>query len=807
MSNWKLVRPLRTTNLCENPRFDDQSTTGWATSGTNTFYFFAPNGTWGDWAVQIFQNNNATLASYSITLLTAGTYIVSGWIKVADDWDGGDIYFSRTTFAGSTETISRKWTAGTDPTGEWLWIYSTFTIDNSDKVGSFTLVCDSPGDTGKSLLFDGVQIENSDGPTTYCDGDQPGCRWMGEPGFSTSQRLPGHRGGGLIVDLKDDLGLNVELIQGGQMPNIRNTSLPRALTDGSEHQRSFADKTELLFRGVIIGDTLADYHAKRSQLVSDFGPDQLHDEPVRIEYWNGLRRRRIEAYYHSGLSGNKRHGFDEKITIKMEAPDPYWHSVHWSRSSLDSISAPLISYIAMRDEPNAYATNLWSGIDNQTGGTVSSVNAVLDDGQYVYIGGNFTNWDGDASADYAARWERKTDTWGAMSTGPGVTIKAMAFDTNGDVVVVTNSTVKRWNGTTWSDVGTYTGGSITTFSDIAVDRGGNIWVCGDFTNLGGVSTADYIAYFDGTNWNGAGTGANAWTTSLGIDVVNDLVYAGGTFTSMGGVGSTNKLAVWNWNLATPAWESVGGGITTGTNINAFLVNDDGTVYIAGPSTNWGGVACNYITLWNGNSFEPLGDGVDASANYLVKWRGHLVVGGIFSEAGGIDLAGRAALWNGSSWCHIDIEPPASGVVTAMQVGYNGELIICYDDSGTTYAGDTGLFTNNGNVRAYPIVTIQWHTSGTGIRFAFMSNELTKKMVWMDYDLKLGEVLTIDFRPGHRAMYSSVYGRLWSIFPNSDFVDFYIEPGEEQLIAAYAIRESTEQLRSYAIWQNRYFGID
>jgi len=57
--------------------------------------------------------------------------------------------------------------------------------------------------------------------------------------------------------------------------------------------------------------------------------------------------------------------------------------------------------------------------------------------------------------------------------------------------------------------------------------------------------------------------------------------------------------------------------------------------IAGGYFGWSGnVACNYIAAWNGDTWHPLGPGMNDHVWSLAVYGGDLVAGGYFTEAGG-----------------------------------------------------------------------------------------------------------------------------------------------------------------------------
>src|SRR5262249_36630818 len=143
------------------------------------------------------------------------------------------------------------------------------------------------------------------------------------------------------------------------------------------------------------------------------------------------------------------------------------------------------------------------------------------------------------------------------------------------------------------------------------------------------------------------------------DGAGAALYAGGTFTSAGGV-PANRIAKWDGT----SWSAVGSGVVGAIfslqpSVNALATFDDGSgpaLYAGGTFTSAGGVTADCIARWNGTSWSALGSGLSggtqpAARSLAVFDDGSgaaLFVGGGFQLAGGAPAAGIAK-WNGTSW--------------------------------------------------------------------------------------------------------------------------------------------------------------
>jgi hypothetical protein len=195
---------------------------------------------------------------------------------------------------------------------------------------------------------------------------------------------------------------------------------------------------------------------------------------------------------------------------------------------------------------------------------------------------------------------------------------------NGDLVAggyftiaggVSASHIARWNGTSWSALGSgmLSGpfGPSPSVHALAVLPNGDLVAGGEFTMAGGVS-ANYIASWNGTNWSALGSGMSGNVRALAVLPDGDLV-AGGWNT-----------ALWNGTY----WSAVvSGGL--GTDVRALTTLPNGDLVVAG------GVSANYIQRWNGTSWSALGSGMNDWVNTLTTLpNGDLLAGGNFTLVDG-----------------------------------------------------------------------------------------------------------------------------------------------------------------------------
>jgi len=121
--------------------------------------------------------------------------------------------------------------------------------------------------------------------------------------------------------------------------------------------------------------------------------------------------------------------------------------------------------------------------------------------------------------------------------------------------------IAKWNGSTWSALGSNGPGSGAINSDVVAlaVSGGNLYVGGGFTHAAGILAADCVAEWNGTAWsalgsNGAGDGAIGHFYSVSaLAVSGSNLYVGGQFINAAGISTADNIAEWNGT----AWSALG----------------------------------------------------------------------------------------------------------------------------------------------------------------------------------------------------------------------------------------------------------
>jgi N-acetylneuraminic acid mutarotase len=268
---------------------------------------------------------------------------------------------------------------------------------------------------------------------------------------------------------------------------------------------------------------------------------------------------------------------------------------------------------------------------------------------------------------------------------------------------------------TWSSLGTGSSNGVNDVVSALAVVGNEVFVGGEFTSAGGVSANRVARFNTQTNtWSSLGTdssnGVNGLVTALAV--VGNEVFVGGNFTSAGGV-SANRVA--RFNTQTNTWSTLGTGSSNGVsgNVNALAVVGN-EVVVGGFFTLAGGVIANRVARFNTqtNTWSSLGtgssNGVSGFVNALAVVGNEVVVGGVFTLAGGV-IANRVARFNTqtNTWSTLGTDS-SNGVddwVYALAVVGN-EVVV---GGNFTLAG--GVIANR--VARFNTQTNTWSSLGTG----------------------------------------------------------------------------------------------
>lgn len=256
---------------------------------------------------------------------------------------------------------------------------------------------------------------------------------------------------------------------------------------------------------------------------------------------------------------------------------------------------------------------------------------------------------------------------------------------------LTASNLAAFDGEHWSRINSGIVGSVSDLAQFNNDlfAGGSIRLLGDLP-VGGV------ARFDGAEWHDASAGLESG--------FNKFVELAGVLHAIVGpaAGSTSQLIRWNGT----SWESLPYDFN---GLVHDLVEYNGEWIATGTFTNIDGVPCRRISRFDGVAWQPLGSGLgqnDSSSdhgNALAVYEGRLIVGGVFTRAGGITVS-NLAVWDGGAWSALGpaLSHTSTGVRTLLARG------------SSLYVG--GSFANAGGIPINNLARwdgVRWNSVGGG----------------------------------------------------------------------------------------------
>ena len=796
MSNWAIVVPVETTNLLSDPSFE--------VADPDTVWTFA-----GDGGEDFTKSTAYQFAGAGSALpnLGGGTYAaIYQAITVAEVPHTLSCYVWKATPLTSEDVTaywrgaSAAWDSITSVGGNWYRCVKTATPAAGAR--DMGVYCKTA-----SIQVDAVQLEALAYATTYCDGDQEGCRWTGTPHQSTSVRDGQSRAGGRVLDF-DAYETYVSGWTGAGMPPVRVNTIGRGMLPGEQYVDSHAESRRLVLNIWAKGTSVANLHAVRQDLVDAIKPDLVQpSQEFWVRYTGAAVHRQIRCAYEAGLEGGEWAGFTEKLALVLRACDPMWTAVAESAAALDTADVQSCGILIARrygawelfGPPDAAGTYTW----------LESIVRGLDG--IVYMGGDFLNFHNIAAADYVAKWSPVTRVWTALGSGGNGRVLALAVDSVGDIWaggaftamggVAATSGLAKWDVSAgaWAEIGhcDYGGSAVGQVNTILLTRDGRVYIGGLFDHVNDVAAAN-IAYYDGT-WHAIGAGADDEVRALALHP-NDVIFVGGEFANAGGA-----AAAYIAKLDGSTWGTLGAGLSD--DCFALAMAPDGTLYAGGPFHTAGGVTVNHVAAWNGTGWSDLDGGTGDIVQCLAYNPGEhvLYAGGAFTTAGDDDLPDGIAKWNGTSWAHYDLDLVGFTSVRALYVDVDGCTYVGTDGTSINVSGDTTV-TNGGTATAWPVLEFS-RSGGTSAVMMGLRNETTGREIVMDYALVDGETLTLDLRPEYKTVTSNIYGsRLDAVLPGGDFANWGLAPGAN-LITCLIMEAGSPTLTATCRWHDTFWSSD
>jgi hypothetical protein len=815
MLRFSALVPDATVNYVKNPamRYD---TTGWTSAGSTISRVL----------------DFARFGIASLKVVTAGTALRQG------------AFYRVLALAGVSEPITvSAYVRGTgkvrirlinNPTGmEWASASIQLETDRwyrlsvsgfstgSDDLRLYVETDDSVA-TARTFYVDGAQMERKSYPTTYCDGEQPGCRWNGTYHSSTSQRPSNTRAGGRWVQLagkeREAQDLYMTVAGGLGAAPLHNNIQSFALSPGAFHQGvkvqprpitlTFHAKHKVDSGSTGAGDrdepvSLAYLHQLRQLLIDIVKPDRTGgSEEIWFEYDDGNTPLYFQARYEAGLEGewDVRNQFVNSFPLRLLAVSPFMLEDSQEVAVLDfqEVIRPNRVVGRVNGQWNILNYGMSDIVYKMALGKNGEVYAV---GSFVTANNNALATDPLRTVNGVAYWDG--EKWNPLGTGMNVpaTPCDIAVAPNGNVYVTGNFTtiggvaanrIAFWNGSAWNAMGTGLNSSGYT---LKIAPNGDVYVGGAFTTAGGV-TVNYIARWDGFQWRRLGQfgGMDAFVYSIDMTPDGSTLYVGGDFAGeSNGSGLLNFVG--SYNTATGLFSPMGNGFNT--TVRVVRLAKSGIVYAGGNFTTSQNTlqAFSRVAMWTGSSWVAMSSGVSGGTGIVWDIRifnnEEVLIVGWFTTAGGKPARGMV-LWNGSTFFNTDgqIDTTTTDALHSGLTLPNGDFYV----GGTTFVGTGNMkvsgfttVTNPGTTEVRPII----YVLGPGT-LRWIENQTTGKRIFLNLSVLTNEDVFFDF--GRGDIYSTVRGSLlYALLPGSDFRSFSLLPGDNR-IACFMVDDVNAQMQ-------------
>ena len=278
--------------------------------------------------------------------------------------------------------------------------------------------------------------------------------------------------------------------------------------------------------------------------------------------------------------------------------------------------------------------------------------------------------------------------WLPVTPGANATIRDLTSDSIGNLYACGNfssiggisvGNIARFDGQTWSSLNSelgFTGQYIYRMEIID----GNLYAMGQFSSIAGIN-ASCIARWDGQSWHSMGSGFSGSTSGFqtnnpivtSIVKYNNELYIGGDFLYSNGQ-LVNSLAKWNGIDWIPVGTGISGVYPGGALVLEHLLVHNNELYACGEFQSINGINANAIARFNGINWTNLGSG--SNLGWLLEMKvfnNELYVVGSFNNIDGISLT-SIAKWNGANWSNLP-NSVFNSAIGGLGI-YNNELVVC-----------------------------------------------------------------------------------------------------------------------------------
>lgn len=835
---WSIITPAERTNLISNPSVEF-NLAGWGTTSVDAVIGRAAGrGAFGAYGIAISGvagrsvKVNDGLAGSAIALPAFqqyAPYTLSAYVRATG---------SVALVAGDSAlgTTMHSMAAGSSDS----WMRLTTTLYPMTSVVYPRVVAWSGANAG-TIFADGFQLEAGTVATTYFDGDQPGCRWLGQPHGAQSYRSGTTRSGGAVRRFYD-IGLLIDESPGIGAPPAQMVARSNVLLAGAEFLRQRATERTFTLRGVVEGDSWAGLHRSRRRLIEALRIENTAlQQPATLLYSGAGGTLRIDAVWDGGLEFGEPEGFAEQVEVRFNAQQPYWYNTIQQGTAL----APYrligsVGNMLYRDRNGVWGTSgitalpescpmLESPYDGTlyfAGQATTSAGSLLSG--LLYLAGTTVGYAGSGSIQYSVFFDMAYSFDGRSILIGGENLIANGTPA-GQLALFYPYT--RTFGTAGWIAGTLNAtffGTIEIASQISAIlpyKNGSYVLGGQFGTINGVGIGSAYSLI---LWNGQ---LGGWST---VSPAGSLVSY--TSVSQNQPAGVNDIAAYGENellLATNANQR--GGVGTFRTLIRYNFGGTWGTIPSGPSVRASGVPQPTNTLfsadnqrwyfgWGGTS-SAIGSALGRLENLAVSPVGTVQATGGFPFVQRIAPDNETLFWLTGDFNRINTITSV-GVGIARSNGYNllpaditGTMVgypyrVLTTKAGTTWfsgdfqqtmgtAASLSTVVNAGLAEAYPTLRLVAGSTGT-VTVRQLANITTGDYLWFALNLMPNERAILTLEPGSVSFTSSIRGNLFdTIVRGSNLSTWRLMPGSN--LVSFLADQPNIQADLY--WTPRYISAD
>ncbi len=272
----------------------------------------------------------------------------------------------------------------------------------------------------------------------------------------------------------------------------------------------------------------------------------------------------------------------------------------------------------------------------------------------VFIAGSF---DVVGLVDQQSLMKWDGSSWTSVISDADAVIYKMLFTAEGDLYVSGEfqnladipeaDNVAKWNGSSWSALGSdgSGNGAFDWAYAMAFGSDNSLYVSGYFPDTSGTSSAGYLARWDGTTWSAVGTASvdgqefASFAYSLLVDssTGRDVLYAGGCMEW-----GDQSVSVARYDGTT--WEELSGDHSLNGCVYDMEIAPTGALVVAGDFTSEIYPNMTGLATWTNDQWYALGKNQGAYFNSLeITSDSRLIVGGAFQDLGDSASADQIAI--------------------------------------------------------------------------------------------------------------------------------------------------------------------